>query len=90
MLGLTMPDNIDRLLEDEERAYEIGVKVARRLLAGRGQSHCENCEIPIPAARRQAVPSATRCRECQELYEAREQRNSGSTRVSSMTIAGDE
>ena len=76
-----MPDDIDRIIEDEERAYEIGVKVARRSLAGYGRAHCESCEQPIPPARQKAAPWATRCRDCQEAYEERVRRNSGSTRL---------
>ena len=85
-----MSDNIDQLVEDEERAYEIGVKVARTSLRGRGRTHCESCEKPIPGARRKAAPWATRCRVCQELYEARERRNGGSTCLNPTIVKDDE
>jgi len=32
-------------------------------------THCEECEEPIPEARRQAVPGCTRCVSCQEDHE---------------------
>ena len=85
-----MSDDLDRLAEDEERAYEIGVKVARTSLRGRGRTHCESCEKPIPEARRKAAPWATRCRGCQEAYEDRVRRNGGSTRLNSTVVGDDE
>lgn len=85
-----MSDDLDRIVEDEERAYETGVRVARASLRGSGRARCENCEQPIPEARRRAAPWATRCRDCQELYEARERRNGGSTRVNPASLADGE
>ncbi|MFK3717698.1 TraR/DksA C4-type zinc finger protein, partial [Escherichia coli] len=32
---------------------------------------CEECDAPIPAARRAAYPSATRCVSCQSVFEAK-------------------
>ncbi|MCV4797044.1 TraR/DksA C4-type zinc finger protein, partial [Escherichia coli] len=32
---------------------------------------CEECDVPIPAARRAAYPSATRCVSCQSVFEAK-------------------
>jgi phage/conjugal plasmid C-4 type zinc finger TraR family protein len=37
----------------------------RRALEGNGQSDCEDCGDVIPSARRQAMPSAIRCVNCQ-------------------------
>ncbi|MCV5869506.1 TraR/DksA C4-type zinc finger protein, partial [Escherichia coli] len=32
---------------------------------------CEECDAPIPAARRAAYPSATRCVSCLSVFEAK-------------------
>jgi len=32
-------------------------------------THCEDCEVLIPTARREYVPGVTRCVECQEFNE---------------------
>lgn len=36
-----------------------------RLPSGPGRSRCEDCEAPIPEARRQALPGVRLCVECQ-------------------------
>lgn len=38
-------------------------------LKGAGQDECENCNETISFDRRQAVPSATRCIQCQSIHE---------------------
>ena len=43
---------------------------------GPGLSRCEECDAPIPAARRKAVPGVRLCVACQEAQDA-EQRSSG-------------
>ncbi|HST44279.1 MAG TPA: DksA/TraR family C4-type zinc finger protein [Luteimonas sp.] len=53
-------DQIDATVED-------AVKRARsRLQAGPGLSHCEDCGVPIPQARRDAVPGVRLCIDCQQ------------------------
>lgn len=42
---------------------------ARIKLRGAGQKDCDECEQPIPEARRKAVPSAIRCVKCESLFE---------------------
>ena len=37
---------------------------------GTGLTHCEDCEVEIPAGRRQAVPGVRRCVTCQEAHDA--------------------
>ncbi|WP_434777676.1 TraR/DksA family transcriptional regulator [Neisseria sp. Ec49-e6-T10] len=39
-----------------------------------GPENCDECGEPIPAARRQALPSAVRCAECQQVYESKAKR----------------
>lgn len=52
-------DQIDATVED-------AVKRARsRLQKGPGLTHCEECDAPIPEARRQAVPGVRLCVNCQ-------------------------
>ena len=36
-----------------------------RLARGESLTHCEDCDEPIPEARRKAVPGVRRCVECQ-------------------------
>lgn len=36
---------------------------------------CEECDAPIPEARRRAAPGCTRCITCQEQFERKERRN---------------
>lgn len=38
-------------------------------LMGKGQDECEDCETPIPDARRKAYPAAIRCVKCQSIFE---------------------
>jgi phage/conjugal plasmid C-4 type zinc finger TraR family protein len=52
-------DQIDASVED-------AVNLARsRLAAGEGSSHCDECGVKIPDARRKAVPGARLCVICQ-------------------------
>jgi phage/conjugal plasmid C-4 type zinc finger TraR family protein len=41
----------------------------QRGMSGTGQSNCEDCGDHIPAARRQAMPSAIRCISCQSAFD---------------------
>lgn len=53
-------DQIDATVSDAvERARQ-------QLRQGPGLSHCEECEAPIPEARRQAVPGVRLCVACQQ------------------------
>ncbi len=61
-------DQIDATVND-------GVQRARQQLRqGPGRERCEECDAPIPAARRQAVPGVRLCVACQQAQDA-EQRN---------------
>lgn len=56
-------DQIDASVED-------AVKQARtRLGAGASLTHCEECEAPIPEARRKALPGVSLCVVCQSEME---------------------
>lgn len=67
-------DQIDATVKD-------AIKRARsRLRQGPGLSHCEECEAPIPEARRKAVPGVRLCVACQEQADAEEIAASGYNR----------
>jgi phage/conjugal plasmid C-4 type zinc finger TraR family protein len=51
--------------------------VQQQMTAGGGREHCLDCGEPIPLARLQRVPSATRCTQCQEHHEARMRQHRG-------------
>lgn len=53
-------DQIDATVKD-------GIQRARsRLPSGPGLSHCEECQVAIPEARRRAIPGVRVCVACQE------------------------
>lgn len=57
-------DQIDATVND-------GVQRARQQLRqGPGLERCEECDAPIPAARRQAVPGVRLCVACQQARDA--------------------
>lgn len=41
-------------------------RARKRMAQGVGRERCEDCEDPIPLARRLAVPGVSRCVRCQE------------------------
>jgi phage/conjugal plasmid C-4 type zinc finger TraR family protein len=58
-----------------------GIRRARsRLPQGPGLSHCEDCEAPIPEARRKAVPGVRLCVACQETRDREDAAFSGYNR----------
>ena len=67
-------DQIDATVED-------GIKRARsRLRQGPGLTHCEECDAPIPEARREAVPGVRLCVAGPEEKDAEDQAQSGYNR----------
>lgn len=57
-------DQIDATVKDAiERARS-------RLPSGPGRERCEECDAPIPEARRRAVPGVRLCVACQEAQDA--------------------
>jgi phage/conjugal plasmid C-4 type zinc finger TraR family protein len=67
-------DQIDATVED-------AVKRARsRMRKGPGLSQCEECEAPIPAARREAVPGVRLCVVCQEARDSEQSAAGGLNR----------
>ena len=67
-------DQIDATVED-------AVKRARsRLNQGPSLSRCEDCDAPIPEARREAVPGVRLCIACQEAHDREQAASSGYNR----------
>lgn len=69
-------DQIDATVQDAV------ARARSRLAAGPGLSQCEDCDVPIPEARRRAVPGVRRCVACQEV-EDRQQGGGGVNRRAS-------
>ena len=56
----------DAVHEQIDATVKDAVERARRQLpAGPGRERCEECDAPIPAARRRAVPGVCLCVDCQ-------------------------
>ena len=67
-----MPDNVDFIQEQQAELLERQINAARVKHCGASALVCEECDAPIPAARRAAFyPSATRCVSCQSVFEAK-------------------
>jgi phage/conjugal plasmid C-4 type zinc finger TraR family protein len=59
--------------EQIDASVEDAVKNARAQLGkGKSLSHCEECEAPIPEARRTAIPGVRYCVDCQTALEKEE------------------
>ena len=67
-------DQIDATVKD-------AIKRARsQLPSGPGSATCEECDAPIPQARRDAMPGVRLCVPCQEAEERDEHAHSGYNR----------
>ena len=64
-----MADEIDQAQALEERQRELSLGRQAAAMAGDGREDCAVCGEPIGEERRRAMPSATRCIECQERRE---------------------
>ncbi|HMO07157.1 MAG TPA: DksA/TraR family C4-type zinc finger protein [Paracoccaceae bacterium] len=60
-------DQIEASLADE--LARLRARAAQP--AGAGRDTCADCDEPIPAARRAALPGAVLCRDCQDLRDRR-------------------
>ena len=64
-------DQIDATIKDAiERARS-------QLPRGPGLTHCEECDAPIPEARRKAVPGVRLCVACQQAHDEELQGGAG-------------
>ena len=67
--------------EQIDATIEDAVKRARaHLPEGESLTHCEECEKPIPKARRAAIPGVRLCVGCQARHDAEEKTFSGYNR----------
>lgn len=64
-----MADNADFATDLLERRMESALAHRRLPTAPAANDECEECGDEIPAARREAVPWANTCIECQEINE---------------------
>lgn len=56
--------------EQIDASVKDAVKLARsRIPKGKSLSHCEECEEPIPEARKEAIPGVRLCIQCQSEIE---------------------
>lgn len=67
-------DQIDATVDDAI------ARARRQLRRGPGLEHCEECDAPIPLARRQAVPGVRLCVACQQARDDEEQAHAGYNR----------
>lgn len=72
----------DGAIQDQiDASVEDAVKLARdRLPSGESLTHCEQCEEPIPEARRKAVPGVRLCIDCQADAEKKQSTPTGFNR----------
>lgn len=67
--------------EQIDSSIEDAVARARsQLPRGESLSHCEECDAPIPEARRQAVPGVRLCVNCQAAHDQEQAAFSGYNR----------
>jgi phage/conjugal plasmid C-4 type zinc finger TraR family protein len=67
--------------EQIDASVEDAVAAARsQLPCGESLRHCEECEVPIPQARRQANPGVHLCISCQTNLEKQRKDNAGYNR----------
>ena len=67
-----MTDEIDRANEEAQAFVDHAldeVRAPAHAPQGASLSHCEDCGVEIPAARRAATQGCTRCVLCQRAYE---------------------
>ena len=70
-------DQIDATIKD-------GIRRARtQLRKGPGLKRCAECDAPIPAARRKAVPGVRHCVACQETHDREQAQVGGMNRRAS-------
>ncbi|GJL81200.1 MAG: hypothetical protein DHS20C01_08340 [marine bacterium B5-7] len=56
--------------EQIDASVEDAVRLARsRIASGESRLTCEECDEPIPQARRDALPGVQRCVPCQEAWD---------------------
>jgi phage/conjugal plasmid C-4 type zinc finger TraR family protein len=64
-----VPDEFDQVQRHEEQHRAASLRRVLAPLRQDGRDDCEDCGAPIPLERRDAMPSATRCVDCQRGFE---------------------
>ncbi|MEC5343379.1 TraR/DksA family transcriptional regulator [Brenneria populi] len=64
-----MADYMDAAQEQQDMIRDAHIANARRKSAAPSAFTCENCDAPIPEARRVAVPGVSLCVHCQGISE---------------------
>lgn len=64
-------DTVDQAQLQNDLANQAAIARAAAQKSGPGRADCEDCGNEIPAERRAANPSATRCVYCQAAHEKR-------------------
>ena len=73
--------NDSAVQEQIDSSIEDAVARARsQLPRGDSLSHCEECDVPIPEARRQALPGVRLCVNCQAAHDREQATFSGYNR----------
>ncbi len=64
-----MADAMDLVQQREQEDRERHINTARNRIAAPSRFLCEECDAPIPEARRAAVPGVACCVTCQQIAE---------------------
>ncbi|EOZ1387863.1 TPA: TraR/DksA family transcriptional regulator [Enterobacter hormaechei] len=72
-----MADSMDLVQQRVEENLQRHIHNARARNPGIARVLCIDCEAPIPAARRQAIPGVQCCVTCQEIAELKGKHCSG-------------
>lgn len=64
-----MADAMDLVQQREQEDRERHINTARSRIAAPSRFLCEECNAPIPAARRAAIPGVAFCVTCQQIAE---------------------
>ncbi|HHT2665334.1 TPA: TraR/DksA family transcriptional regulator [Citrobacter freundii] len=64
-----MADAMDLVQQREQEDRERHINNARSRIAAPSRFFCEECEAPIPEARRFAIPGVAFCVTCQQVEE---------------------
>ncbi|WP_338560648.1 TraR/DksA family transcriptional regulator [Erwinia sp. E_sp_B04_7] len=72
-----MADSMDLVQQRTEEMLARNIAQVTHRLVTVSASFCEDCDAPIPEARRRAVQGVTRCVACQQMAERLEQYHKG-------------
>ncbi len=71
----------DAVQQQIDATVDDAIKRARsKLPSGPGLENCEECDAPIPEARRKAVPGVRLCVSCQQAHDEEQAESSGYNR----------